>query len=76
MATVRTRSVRKEKGGGQEARLSRLSGLRAVTVLLTPEQHSWLRRRALDRVDAEGGRADASALIRELLEREMKRVGS
>lgn len=73
MATVRKRGVATGKVSGQEARLSRRSGLRAVTVLLTPDHHSWLRRRALDLVGAEGGRPDASALIRELLEREMKR---
>ena len=73
MATERKRGVRTRKGPVGDAPRSRRSGLRAVTVLLTPEQHSWLRQRALDLVDAEGGRPDASALLRELIERDMKR---
>lgn len=43
-----------------------------TTILLTPEQHRWMREEAMRRVKATE-KPDASAIFREWVEREMKR---
>jgi hypothetical protein len=44
-------------------------GKKVITVRVTPEQYAALREEALRRAVQEGGAADASAIIRELLDR-------
>jgi hypothetical protein len=44
-----------------------------TTIRLTPDQYEWLRRTALDRALAKGGKADASAVVRELVDAARKK---
>jgi hypothetical protein len=55
-------------------RTSRDGLLEAVTVMLTREQRNWLRQEAVRRaMDREGGKPDASEIIREAVDKLMKR---
>jgi hypothetical protein len=58
----------KKRGGRGEARFV------GTTVLFTPEQHTWVRQEALARASVEGGKPDGSRVIRELVDRAMKRT--
>jgi hypothetical protein len=55
------------------AKPTRDGSLEPTMVMLTPEQRRWLRHRAVDRAAEVGGKPDGSAIIRELLDRAMKR---
>ncbi len=72
----RSRSAKenRSKPNPRASDASASSGQYAVTtVRLTADQYEWLRRTALERALAEGGKADASAVIRELVEAARKR---
>ena len=48
--------------------------LKPTTIMLTHEQRAWLRRQALERaMKEEAGKSDGSAIVRELLDRAMRK---
>lgn len=61
----------KSKAKRKSTTLATAGTTRPTTVYLSPRQHTWLRRQALDHSIAHGGRVDASAVIRGLVDAAM-----
>jgi hypothetical protein len=47
--------------------------MKRVTILMTAEQYRAIRDEATKRAASKGGKADASAIVRELIEKWMRR---
>lgn len=70
---VATRSARGVSDVHPEYGVSAAARFMVTTIRVTPEQWEWLRDRAHERAkQRHGGRADASEIVRELLEEAMR----